>query len=141
MGFEVFNYIEQKKLGMFSLLKGKTTPSLVNEAKTNAYWKDRSSHARQNLTGDVEGGNNKFTIYLAHGVDYGEALEEGSGIYGPSKRPIVPVKCKILRWIDENGNPRFAKSVKGIKPMPILENTLKENKDKIISEIIDYWSE
>lgn len=60
-------------------------------------------------------------------------LEEGTGIYGPMKKPITPVNAKALSWIDQNGERVFAKSVKGIKPFRMfhkgamqLEQELKE---------------
>jgi len=54
-------------------------------------------------------------------------LEKGTGIYGPRKRKIVPVRAKALRWYDRStGTFRFAKSVKGIKPMKFVEAVLED---------------
>lgn len=141
MGFRVTDFIDKKMDGMHSLLEYGITPLLVNEAKTKAYWKDRSTNARNGLNGGVEGGNGEFTLYLAHGVDYGEILENGSGIYGPTHKPIVPVTKKILSWVDTEGKRHFAKSVKGVKAMPILKDTLQGNKNNIINRIIKHWSD
>lgn len=139
--FEVTNWISRKTAGMGILLEGVLCPLLVTEAKNNAYWKDRTGNARQNINGGVEGSSSEYELYLAHGTEYGEWLEKGTGIYGPIGKPIVPVKAKVLSWIDEDGKRHFAKSVNGIKPMPILEDTLKNNKDLVITTIKKYWSD
>lgn len=141
MGFKVNEFIDGKLRGMHNLLEYKITPLLVNEAKSKAYWKDRSGDARRGLNGSVEGDSGEYTLYLAHSEEYGEWLENGTGIYGPLKKPIVPVDKKVLSWVDENGNRHFAKSVRGIKPMPILKDTLENNRDNIKNKIIEYWSD
>lgn len=141
MGFEFSNIIDNKLAGMHSLLEYKIRPLLVNEAKEKAYWKDRSGNARRGINGGVEGGGTEYNLYLAHSEEYGEWLENGTGIYGPTKKLIVPVEKKFLSWVDENGQRFFAKSVRGIKPMHILRDTLNSNKNRIANEIIKYWSE
>ena len=141
MGFKVIDYINRKKAGMGMLLGGVIAPHLTNEAKSNAYWKDRTSHARNLINGGVEGGDTQYSVYLAHGTEYGEWLERGTGIYGPTGKKIVPVNKKILSWVDTDGQRHFAKSVRGIKPMPILEDTLNNNKEFIIQAIAKYWGE
>lgn len=139
MGFKVMDVIDNKMNGMYTLLQYNISPLLVNEAKKNAYWKDRSGHTRQQIDGGSEGGGNEYTLYLAHGTEHGEWLENGTGIYGPTKKPIVPVDKKILSWVDTDGKRHFAKSVKGIKPMPILHDTLNNNKENIANKIIQHW--
>ena len=137
--FQINNWIERKTAGMGMLLGGVMSPLLIRQAKATVYWKDRTGHARQNINGGVTGNLSEFELYLAHGTEYGEWLEKGTGIYGPTGKPIVPVKAKILSWIDTDGQRHFAKSVKGIKPMPILEDTLKNNKELVITTIEKYW--
>lgn len=138
-GFKVNNFIDNKMNGMSTILQYGIAPDLVNEAKEKAYWKDRSEHARQAINSGVEGNNSQYTLYLAHGTEYGGWLENGTGIYGPAKKLIVPVDKKILSWVDTEGKRHFAKSIKGIKPMPILQDTLKNNKENIANKIIQYW--
>lgn len=48
---------------------------LQNYARDNAPWTDRTGHARQRLTSNVEKVTNGYKIILAHGVDYGIWLE------------------------------------------------------------------
>lgn len=139
MGFKVNEFIDNKMNGMHGMLQNNIAPNLVNEAKEKAYWKDRSGDARRGLSGGVEGGSHEFTLYLAHSEEYGEWLENGTGVYGPTKKPIVPVDKKVLSWVDTDGKRHFAKSVKGIKPMPILHDTLEKNTKNIANKIIQYW--
>ena len=66
-------------------------------------------------------------------------IHEGTGIYGPHKKPIVPVTAKALKFPTpkmigplRRGGARspggfvFAKSVKGIQPNPFLTDALKK---------------
>lgn len=48
---------------------------LQNSARENRKWTDRTSHARQRLTGYVGKIPEGYRITLAHGVDYGIWLE------------------------------------------------------------------
>lgn len=62
---------------------------------------------------------------------YGKWVNEGTGIYGPNKSPIVPVTKPFLAWKDYSGGWHRAKSVKGQKAQPFMEPALQENRDKI----------
>jgi len=81
----------------------------------------------------VEGG----TVWLEFYNDAGEyALfqHEGTGIYGPNKRPIRPKKGKYLSWIDQDTGKRvFAKEVRGTPAKKFLTRAIdfaleKENR-------------
>lgn len=120
--FEVINFIDRKKAGMSALLGESIVPTMVGEAKNKAYWKDQTTHARGGLNGGCEGGNGKYTIYLAHGVSYGEILEKGS-------------KPHDIHF----GKRTFHHP--GTKAMPILEDTLMNNKQIITDAIKEYWSD
>lgn len=137
--FKVNDVLDKKMSGMQTILQYGIVPDLVGEAKKKAYWKDLSGDARNLISGSAEGGSGEYTLYLAHGTEYGGWLEEGTGIYGPTKKKIVPVNAKILSWVDTEGIRHYAKSVKGIKTMPILHDTLENNKENITEKIIQYW--
>ena len=49
--------------------------NLESQAKHNRPWTDRTSRARQGLTGSSDVENNSLVIVLAHTVDYGVWLE------------------------------------------------------------------
>lgn len=51
-------------------------------------------------------------------------LDQGTGIYGPRGRPIVPVRAKYLRFTTRGGQVVYAKSVRGIRPTKFLRNSL-----------------
>ena len=72
------------------------------------------------------------------GFEYIDALEFGTGIFGPKKRVIKPKRGKVLRFRDigRRGSARlgiskrkgsgkiiFARSVKGIKPFRMFKKT------------------
>jgi len=70
----------------------------------------------------------QVTIYPK--MEYAKYVEFGTGIYGPNKSPIVPVRAKALafkvggRWV-------FTKSSKGQKPNPFVERTVKESSGNV----------
>lgn len=74
----------------------------------------------------------------ARGFDILQGLEEGTGLFGPHKTPIVPVNAKVLRWIPRKpvsgtpiGQPIFRASVKGMKPRAMFSRTFKEDQTQI----------
>lgn len=59
-------------------------------------------------------------------VKYALDIHNGTGIYGPLRRPIVPKNAKALRFTAKGGSKLiFAKSVKGQKGKPFLRNALR----------------
>lgn len=142
MSFEVFDYIDKKKAGMVIVCNG-IAKGLESQAKANAKWKDTSddgkvkntANARQGITSGVTSSNGNYSIYLAHGVDYGAILEEGS-----KPHVITPKNGKALYW---KGATHPVKKVNhpGTKGFHTFEKTLEQNKEAIISKIIEYWSD
>ena len=93
-------------------------------------------------------------------IGYAQFVEFGTGIYGPRRTPIVPVRRKALRFpragaatrLSGNltsaqqragGGYAFAKSVKGRKATPYLIPAVKDVVDKLgLSQtIIDVWND
>ncbi len=83
------------------------------------------------VTGNLADGIRKFLSYGEHKVvvtstaKYSIWVHEGTGIYGPYKKPIVPTSKKALAWVTPMriGNTWLAgfmvrRSVKGMKPNP-----------------------
>jgi len=85
-----------------------------------------SSGGRGGITNRVEiKGDNIIGILNAialseDGKNYAKFVHDGTGIYGPRKKPIFPVRAKVLSF-RINGKKIFAKSVKGQKPNPFLK--------------------
>lgn len=134
MGFEVFKFIDQKKLGMI-LLCNLIAKDFESQAKNNAYWKDQTSNARQGISSRAIGANGNYTISLSHGVDYGEILEEGS-----KPHIITPKNGKALYWKGASHPVRIVHHP-GTEGFNTFEKTLEENKSNVINKIVEYWSE
>ncbi|AWZ48376.1 hypothetical protein C3495_05880 [Clostridiaceae bacterium 14S0207] len=134
MSFKAIDYIDKKKAGM-TILCNVIAKKLEREAKDKGNWKDRTSNARQGLIGGSEGGGNNYSIYLSHGVDYGEILEEGS-----KPHVITPKNGKALYW---KGAAHPVREVHhpGTKGFNTLGNTLENNKERIINIVIKYWGD
>lgn len=72
-------------------------------------------------------------------VKYAIWVHEGTGIYGPRKTPIRPVRARVLKWPVKNQsgqgrrryrggsteNFAYAKQVKGVRPRPFLRVALE----------------
>jgi len=68
-------------------------------------------------------------------ASYAEFVHEGTGIYGPKKRPIVPIRAKALHW---GGTPGvFAKSVKGMRARPFLRKAIDNIIPKKMAKIFE----
>jgi HK97 gp10 family phage protein len=63
----------------------------------------------------------RMTATVKPNKEYALYVHEGTGIYGPKKRPITPRSGKMLAWKSKGGTWAFARSVKGIKPNPYME--------------------
>lgn len=128
-------YLNRKVAGMYKILEDCTT-DMESEAKVNAGWTDRTSHARQSIHHGVEAhaGDKSFILYLAHGMKYGRYLEEGT-----PPHIIKPKNKKALYW---KGASHPVKQVNhpGTKAYPVLEETLRNNKDKLANAITKYWA-
>src|SRR5689334_15747309 len=59
-------------------------------------------------------------------TNYAEAVEVGTGIYGPLHRPITPKRAKVLAF-DIGGRKVFARSVKGMKGQFPVKRSFEEN--------------
>ncbi len=67
---------------------------------------------------------------LRNKMDYAIFVHEGTGIYGPMKRAITPKSKSFLAW-QKDGVWRFARSVKGMKPRPFLQEAVDEKSDQV----------
>lgn len=59
---------------------------------------EKTGNLKQHIGSTVtrRGGNERVVVYAA--TKYAEFVHEGTGIYGPLKRPIKPVRAKALRF-------------------------------------------
>ncbi|WP_435111317.1 hypothetical protein [Nocardiopsis synnemataformans] len=60
-------------------------------------------------------------------VQYAPYHHEGTGIYGPRRQPIRPVKAKVLAFKPKGSRATvFATQVRGARPNPFLIDALRE---------------
>jgi HK97 gp10 family phage protein len=86
----------------------------------------RSDQLRQTTT--------SISYRVSTNVFYARYQEEGTGIYGPKGRPILPRRAKVLRFIPKSKRSTaipfspfvFAKSVKGSKARHYMRDALRE---------------
>jgi len=53
-------------------------------------------------------------------------VHQGTGIYGPSGRPIRPVRARVLSWEQAGVGRVFAREVRGSRAQPFLADALAE---------------
>lgn len=107
---------------------------LQNDSRANASWSDQTGNARQMIHSTVTGGGMHYNINVAHGVDYGAILEEGS-----SPHVITPNSRQALYW------PGAAHPVKmvnhpGTSPYNGIKSTVQAEAPEIGRKLAEYWS-
>ncbi len=60
------------------------------------------------------------------GLKHAIFMEQGTGIYGPAKRPIRPKRARMLAW-KKNGQWHFAKEVRGARARRFMQGSLETN--------------
>lgn len=60
------------------------------------------------------------------GIQYAKWVHEGTGIYGPHRSPIVPVRAQFLRFALPSGKIVYARSVRGVPPFPFMSLALEQ---------------
>lgn len=63
-------------------------------------------------------------------ANYAHYVHEGTGIYGPKKRPITPRSASVLAF-SVGGQMVFAKSVKGQKANPFMKRAYDKVKPEV----------
>ena len=110
---------------------------VVNRARGNV--PVESGRLRSSITHIVTASVNSVTTRVGSPLEHARYIHEGTGIYGPKKKKIVPVSAKALKFPTPKafgpmlagagrkpGGFVFAKSVKGIPPNPFLTDALKD---------------
>jgi hypothetical protein len=66
-----------------------------------------------------------WVVVIGTNVRYARFVHDGTGIYGPRRRPIRPIRAKFLRFRPK-GSRKFvyAREVRGMAPNPFLANAL-----------------
>ncbi|RMD67350.1 MAG: HK97 gp10 family phage protein [Cyanobacteria bacterium J149] len=88
----------------------------------------------------TEVSNNGETGKVYSKLEYARYQEEGTGIYGKRKTPIVPKRAKYLRFKTKSGKIVYARKVRGTKPKYFMKKGLKylqQRISKVNKTIID----
>lgn len=111
---------------------------LISNVKLAHKWQDRTGRLSQSHYVKRRGpleiaiGNDAAT---ADGKPYAKFLHDGTGIYGPKKRPITPKKADYLQFKLPNGQWVRTKSVKGVKPMKWLTKEWQKERPRTVDDI------
>jgi len=107
------------------------TRRTTNAAKRNV--KVDEGTLRASVNGVVHVEATRVVGRVGSPLQYGLYLHEGTGIYGPKRRPIRPVHRKFLRFEVKRGRAArgrrpivFAKEVRGVKGDKWLVRALRE---------------
>jgi hypothetical protein len=72
--------------------------------------------------------NGSIAVDISTNVFYARFVHDGTGLYGPRHRMIVPINAKVLRWT--NGRKTvFSMKSRGMRPNPFLKNALRAARD------------
>lgn len=83
---------------------------------------------RASLDFTVHSGPAWVQLRIGSDLDYAEYIVRGTGIYGPHRTPIVPVRRKFLKFKPKGSSTYvFARSVKGTPPDDHLIDALREH--------------
>lgn len=116
--------IQRKKAALLALLQN-WAGQIEGYAKQHAPWEDRTSNARQGLHAGVEYNVNRFVLFLAHSMEYGIYLEEGT-----PPHVIKPKDKKALFWQGLD-HPVGQVNHPGTSPKAIIVPTLDAHWPKI----------
>lgn len=68
----------------------------------------------------------KASVTVTSTAEHSRAQHDGTGIFGPSGRPIVPRRARVLRFRPKGSATFvFAPSVRGVKGTPFMADALK----------------
>lgn len=102
-------------------------------AKDNAPWRDRTSHARQNIKGRSQCTGAQAIMTISHGVRYGRYLEQGT-----PPHIIRPRNKQALAWTGCR-HPVRAVHHPGTQPHPIIQPAAEAGKEQLKAVIAVIW--
>lgn len=118
--------------------------SLWLEAGAKLHAPKRTSNLARNIRGNIERvrepgvgpASFRVKVEVGEGAPYGVYVHYGTGIYHRPD-PHTPWGAKpprrFLRWEDpKTGHPVFARQVKGMRARPFIDESLEENRERIV---------
>lgn len=107
-----------------------TKAGLMMEGKARETAPSDESTLRNSITSSqVKKRMGELFIEVGTNVEYAPYQEFGTGLYGPSKSPIVPKRAKMLAFRARSGQMVFAKQVSGVRPKKFMEAGAKAVQD------------
>ncbi len=94
-------------------IKTLTMASMMFSTKSKEVSPIKTGNLRRNIKYTVNSDGSQARVY--NNLDYALYQEEGTGIYGPKKKMIVPVRKKFLVF-EVGGKIVFARKVRGVRP-------------------------
>lgn len=73
-------------------------------------------------------------VKVGTNLNYGLWVNDGTGVFGPTGSPIVPVNARVLHWVGEDGDV-FRPSVQGQPGKHFMEEGLKNSKSGVQEEV------
>jgi len=129
--FGVVNEIIKQRIGFIGI---ELANIIAEQARNNT----SGSLATNIIITPFEITEKEFKCSIICNVEYAEAVEDGSGIYGPNHTPIVAKNAKALHFI-KDGKDIFVKSVKGQPPQFFMKKAvwnLEDNIGEIMGSIL-----
>lgn len=108
------------------------------QARAREYLSGASRHPRRVDTGNLRSSVRvrlyparvRQSVRIGTNVKYGPFVHDGTGVYGPRRRPIVPRRAKVLVFTPKgSGKKVFARSVLGIPQNQFLKDALSAARD------------
>jgi hypothetical protein len=96
--------------------------NVVNEAKRLA--PVYKGVLRSSITGVVERDGDGLVGRVGSNLRYAIFVHEGTGVYGPRRRPIRPRQARRLVFQNRAGRTVFARQVSGVPARPFLRDAL-----------------
>jgi len=113
--------------GAKTLMKAAITNS-VNKIQSNA--RELAPHRTGALQRSIQTQVDYPVGTVSVEEKYGQWIESGTGIYGPTGQRIQPKSAKVLAWQGATGM-MFARSIKGMKPRPFFKPGVEKSADYI----------
>jgi hypothetical protein len=114
---------------------GSTAASIQGKAKQYAPVDQGILRASIHTEGPHQRGND-VEAKVGTNVKYAPHQEYGTGIYGPKKRKIVPIKGKFLVF-KVGAETVFARSIKGVRPKLYFKRGIDESQPHFASSMRD----
>lgn len=83
-----------------------------------------SGRLRASITTVLVSRSGKPAVIVGTNVKYAIFVHDGTGLYGPRKHRIYPVRAAVLRFRPRGGKVVYARWTRGMKPNPFLSKAL-----------------